>query len=236
MEFRDTDELKGAEFVNVDLSGVVMRNVNLQGARFKEAMLVGARFSGLIDGLVVNDVEVGPLIRAEMIRRHPERAKLRPDDAAGVREAWNVIESLWDATKDRIEPLPEHLLNERVDDEWSFLETFRHLVFVTDAWISGRVLGESKPFHRLGVAPTFITDLSPFGLDATAAPDRTEVISIREERMAIVRDLVMSVTDADLTRVCDDQTVLSCLRTVFEEEWAHNWYANRDLDALTRAD
>jgi hypothetical protein len=41
-----------------------------------------------------------------------------------------------------------------VDGEWSFLETVRHLVFVIDGWISGRVLGHTQPFHRLGVAPS----------------------------------------------------------------------------------
>lgn len=60
--FEDTDEFRGAEFVNVDLSGARFRNVDLTGAKVMEAMLVGARISGLIEGLVLNDVEVGPLI------------------------------------------------------------------------------------------------------------------------------------------------------------------------------
>ena len=52
MRFENTDELRGAEFVNVDLTG----------ARFKEALLVNVRMSGLIEGLIVNDIEVAPLI------------------------------------------------------------------------------------------------------------------------------------------------------------------------------
>src|ERR1700730_17939448 len=101
MRFENTDELKGAEFVNVDLSGAHFRNVNLQGAKVMEAMLVNARFSGLIHGLVVNDIEIAPLIDPEMLRREPERARMIPDDAAGVRDAGSVIESLWATTKER---------------------------------------------------------------------------------------------------------------------------------------
>ena len=54
--------------------------------------------------------------------------------------------------------------------------------------------------------------------------------------MGVVRDLIVDLTDRDLQRECRDQTVLTCLWTLFEEEWAHNWYANRDLDALTRSE
>ena len=79
MRFENTDELRAAEFVNVDLSQARFRNVNLTGARVMEAMLVNAWFSGLIHGLVINDIEVAPLIASEMDRRFPERAKLPTD-------------------------------------------------------------------------------------------------------------------------------------------------------------
>ena len=42
-------------------------------------------------------------------------------------------------------------LDESVDGEWSFLETLRHLVFATDRWITGPVLDDADPFHRLGL-------------------------------------------------------------------------------------
>ncbi len=233
MRFEDTDALKGAEFVNVDLTGARGRNVNLSGARMMEAMLVDARFSGLIHGLVINDVEVAPLITAEMDRRYPERMKLRPSDADGVREAWAVIEDLWAATMKRASALPESLLHERVEnDEWSFLETLRHLIMVTDGWISGTVLGRTGHFHPFGVLPSFITDPAPFGIDPTVDPPLDDVVPAREERMAIVRSLVHDMTDAGLQRPCNEHTVLSCLTTVFDEEWHHNWFANRDLDVV----
>ena len=190
MRFENTDELRGAEFVNVDLSGARFRNVNLEGAKVMEAMLVNARFSGLIHGLVVNDIEVAPLITAEMARRYPERTK------------------------------------------WSFLETLRHLIFVTDGWISGTVLGRKGNHHPFGVPPTFITDPGSFGIDTAADPSFGEVLDVREEQMAVVRTLVTEISEDDLQRTCGEHTVLSCLWTLFVEEWHHNWFANRDLDAL----
>ncbi len=232
MRFENTGELKGAEFVNVDLSDTRFQNVNLSGVKAMEAMLVGARFSGLITGLVINDIEVAPLIRAEMDRRYPERTKLIPGDAAGVRDAWSVVEGLWATTKKRAGGLPEQLLHERVDGEWSFLETVRHLIMVTDGWISGTVLGRTGHFHPFGVLPSFITDPESFGIDVTADPSFDEVVAAREERMAVVRELVGDLTDEGLGRQCGEHTVLRCLWTLFDEEWHHNWFANRDLDVL----
>jgi hypothetical protein len=232
MRFENTDELRGAEFVNVDLSGAQFRNVDLRGAKVMEAMLVNARFSGLIDGLYVNDVEIAPLITAELARRYPERTKLLPSDAVGVREAWAVIEGLWGDTKQRVLALPASMLQERVDGEWSFLETVRHLIFVTDGWISGNVLGRTDQHHPFGMPPTFVTDPGSLGIDPAADPSLDEVLDAREERMSTVRKLVAEVTDGELRRRCGEHTVLSCLFTLFDEEWHHNWYANRDLDVL----
>ena len=232
MRFENTEELKGAEFVNVDLSGARGRNVNLSGVRVMEATMVNARFSGLIHGLVINDIEVAPLITAEMDRRYPERTRLRPSDADGVRGAWSVIEDLWTTTKARASGLPEPLLHQRLENEWSFLETLRHLIMVTDGWISGTVLGRTDHFSPFGVLPSFITDPTPFGIDPAADPSFAEVVAVREDRMAIVRALVTDMTDAGLQQRRGEHTVLSCLLTVFDEEWHHNWFANRDLDVV----
>lgn len=223
MRFENTDELRGAEFVNVDLTG----------ARFKEAMLVDVRMSGDVRGLFVNDVEVGPLIRAELDRRHPERKKLVPSNADGVREAWAAVEGIWNSTMERASALPEALLHERVDGEWSFLETVRHLVFVIDAWISGNALGRTGQFHPAGVAPTFILDPGAMGIDIDADPSLAEVVEVRNERTDIVRELVAELTDADLNQKTGEHAMLGCLWTLFDEEWHHHWYATRDLDTLT---
>lgn len=232
MRFEGTNELRGAEFVDADLSGAQFRNVNLAGARLHEAVLVGARISGLIDGLTVNDVEVGPLIAAELDRRHPERIKLRPTDAAGVRAGWEVVEALWSATKVRAEGLPDETRRARVDDEWSLIETLRHLVFVSDLWVGANGLGRRDHFHPVGLVPTFMESSAFGGIDPAADPSFEDVVAAREDRMRFVADLVAGVDDAELSRQRGDHTLLGCIRVVLDEEWHHNWYANRDLDTL----
>jgi plasmid stabilization system protein ParE len=167
-----------------------------------------------------------------MARRYPERSKLVPEDADGARAAWSVIEDLWTATKQRISTLPEGRLHARVEGEWSLLETLRHLVFVTDLWISDKVLARTGHFHRSGLPPTFITDPEPFGIDLSADPRRPRSSPSREDRMEVVCALVADITDEELEQRRGEHTVLLCLWTVFDEEWYHNWFANRDLDAL----
>ena len=215
-----------------DQRGARFENADLTGAVFKEVVLVNARISGLIDGLRVNDVEVAPLIRAELDRRHPERTKLRPTTADGAREAWAIIERLWADTIARVRDLPEPVLHTRVDGEWSFLETLRHLVFVIDAWISGNVLGETSQFHPLGVAPSFIPDPAAMGIEVDADPTLDEVLVVVESRNQIVRDLVGTLTDGELERSCGEHTLQRCLWTLFDEEWHHHWFATRDLEVV----
>jgi Pentapeptide repeats (8 copies) len=79
-------DLTGARFEQADLSRVVMRGVELRDAEI----------SGDVSGLSVNGVAVGPLIEAELDRRQPERVKMRPDDPAGFREAWELVQQRWD--------------------------------------------------------------------------------------------------------------------------------------------
>jgi DinB superfamily/Pentapeptide repeats (8 copies) len=242
-EFHDTDELRGARFTAVDLSGARFRNVDLTGAKVVDAMLVNASLSGLIDGLTINDIEVAPLIAAEMDRRYPERAQLFAHDPAGLRAAWSTLEAMWDATTNRARALPDDLRRTRVDGEWYFDETLRHLIFVTDGWISRVVLGEERPYHPLALPPSFVTDLVDVGIDGRAEPTLDEVLAARADRQAVVHHLLEGITSDELARRCDQnptpgyppettQTVLDCVHVVIDEEWAHHSYAVRDLDAL----
>jgi uncharacterized protein YjbI with pentapeptide repeats len=86
--FTDDDDLRGATFVAADLSGAVFREADLSGVRMHGVLLVDVELSGLVQGLVVNDVDVGPLIEAELDRRHPERELLRSNEPEGLRRGW----------------------------------------------------------------------------------------------------------------------------------------------------
>ncbi len=83
-----------------------------------------------------------PLVEAELNRRYPDRAKMRPADADGFRDAWDILERLWAQTVTRARGMAPELLHERVDGEWSFIQTLRHLVFATDAWVNRAILGQ----------------------------------------------------------------------------------------------
>jgi hypothetical protein len=135
----------GHRFEREDLRGARFWLVDLRGARFQQAVLHGVVMRGVeladvdIDGelknVTINGVDVAPLIEAELDRRDPERTKMRPTDPAGFREAWDIIERRWADTVARARQLEPELLHESVEGEWSFIQTLRHLVFATDAWI-----------------------------------------------------------------------------------------------------
>jgi hypothetical protein len=119
--FEDVD-LARARFHDVDLTDARFREVNLTGVVMRGAELVNVDISGRIKNLRINGVNVVPLVSAELNRRYPDRAKMRPADADGFREAWNVLERLWPQTVERARALPGALVYARVDREWSFIE------------------------------------------------------------------------------------------------------------------
>jgi uncharacterized damage-inducible protein DinB len=230
-------EFAGTRFRIIEMDGVTMRGVELNDVEI----------SGQIGNLQVNGVEVGPLIEAELDRRHPERARLRPVDASGFREAWDVIERLWDGTVERARRLEPGQLHESVAGEWSFIETLRHLVLVTDGWIRRAALGHPSPWHPLGLPWDDPDDTRalPAGLtrDRAARPTLDAVLEIRRERMATVRELVGDLTDESLDTDTEPVNapgwpesrtyrLRNLLLHVFHEEWEHWSYASRDLDSL----
>jgi hypothetical protein len=114
---------------------------------------------GGFEELEVNGVDVVPLWRAELAWLHPEFSMLAPADADGYRAVWPVLEEQWAATVDRARALPEELLHERVDGEWSFVETLRHMLFVHDAWLRRAVLAEPAPYDALDLPHDEMPDL-----------------------------------------------------------------------------
>ncbi len=160
-----------------------------------------------------------------------------------MREAWAVVESFWGETMERARTLPEADLHRSVNDEWSFTETLRHLVLVTDSWVSHAIAGQPRPFHPLGLPPSFVPDHESFGIDTGATPTFDEVAEVRAGRIASVRALLEAVTQEDLDRVRPpntapggpppaSRTATSCLHVVFDEEWAHHRFAVRDLSII----
>jgi DinB superfamily len=196
-----------------------------------------------VRNVLVNGVDIGPLVEAELDRRDPERVKMRPTDADGFRAAWAVIEQRWEEVVDRARKLPPELLHERVEQEWSFIETLRHLVFATDAWVLRAVLGLPRPYDPLGLPHTDMGDTTGVPNDLTARPDLDRVLAVRAERMAVVRRIVDELTDEQLDSSTDPVLeagypesvsfpVRRCLGAIVSEEYLHRLFAERDLAVL----
>ncbi len=242
MRYEEGLALRGARLEDLDLSHSRLHAPNFEGAKITDACFYDADISGDLEGLTLNGVEVAPLVMAELDRRYPERAKLRAVDPAGLVDAWAMIEDLWQATTVRARKLPEPMLYERVDDEWSFVETLRHLVLATDCWLRRMVKGVERPYHRWGLAGSWLTDPASWGLDPEASPSVENILQLRRERMDEVGQTVGALTAEELERVCapprspghptQDHVVRACLHVILNEEWEHNGYARRDLDIL----
>jgi hypothetical protein len=195
VEFTHKD-LQGSRFVDVHLGGSRFDNAHLGDTRFQNVWFGGARMHGVglvdveihgeVDNLRINGIDVAPFVEAELNRIHPGRAKMRPTDADGFREAWDVLEALWAETVDRARAMDPALLHERVDEQWSFIETLRHLVFATDAWLYRAYLGEPAPWDPLDLPHDDMEDAPGVPRDRTVQPSLEEVLALRADRMGIV--------------------------------------------------
>jgi hypothetical protein len=194
---------------------------------------------------VINGVEIAPLVEAELDRRHPDRVKMRPETPEEFLEAWDLVERLWGETVERARGFEAAQLHESVGGEWSFIETLRHLVFATDAWVRRAILGEPSPWDPLDLPWDEAPGMPGVPRDRSVRPTLDEVLALRRDRMATVRSLLESLTDetlaADTEPVPGDTwppsrrfPVRRCLLTVLNEEWQHRRYAERDLDLLSR--
>ena len=228
-------DLRGARFVEADLSGVVMRGIQLRAAEIDSPWLFDAD-----NVLLVNGVDVLPLVEAELNRRFPGRAERRAADPDGLRAAWMRLEHTWAATLARVAAMPDGTRDVSVGGEWSFAQTLRHLIFATDMWLGRAILQIDQPFHPIGQLDTGTEN---DGMDAsvltTLAPSYAEVLEVRAGRVAMVRDFLATVTPDVLAATRSNphapehpETVLSCLHVILDEEWEHHRYAVRDLDTI----
>jgi DinB superfamily len=238
------EDLTGSRFEKVDLSRSVFRFVDLHDVEMNGVELLNVSITGELENVVVNGVEIGPLVEAELDRRDPDRATMRPTDAGGFRTAWDTVERLWAGTVDRARALDPALLHESVGGEWSFIETLRHLAFATDAWVRRGILGDPAPWDPLDLPWDQMPDTPGVPRDRDVRPSLEEVMALRLDRMATVRAVVDGLTDDALDAVSDPieapgwpppvpLVVRECLLIVLNEEYHHRLFAERDLDVLT---
>ncbi len=236
-------DLTGATFRSCDLSSVTFRGVDMRDVRISGAEMVNVEIDAELVNVVVNGVDIGPLVEAELDHRDPDRARMRPTDPAGFEEAWDIVEQRWEDTVGRARRLDPLLLHESVNGEWSFIETLRHLVFATDAWIRRAILGDPAPWDPLDLPWDGMPDTPGIPRDRSARPSLDDVLALRRDRMDTVRHVIEGLTDESL----DEQTtpvggpgwppprsfpVRECLSVILNEEYLHRLFAERDLAVL----
>ncbi len=240
-----SEQFRGARFDVADLRGARFTDCDLTGVTIRDGWLVNVSISGYLSNVTVNGVDVSDFVSAELDRRHPERVQFREGQTADdVRAMWDTIERLWAQAIERAGRLPAAALTQQVGEEWSFAQTLRHLVFITDAWASRTVLDEPMPYHRLGLPQSWYppADAAALGIDLTAQPGYAEILAARGDRMAVMRRIVAGLTDDSLGRLCqrspapgypdEERTVVDCISVVMEEEIEHYRFAVRDLAVL----
>jgi hypothetical protein len=227
-------DLAGAVFWGADLSRARFRDVNLTDATISHAWLVNVDIDALVDRVVINGVDVTAYVN-ERDPWYPLRAMLRPSSPEAMRATWKALEDEWEETITRARALPEAALLESVNGEWSFVQTVRHLVFAMDKWFTAPILGEG--FHPMGLPNSFSADFPWPGLDQDATPTVSAALAVRADRATRFRDYLASVATTDLDRpieVLENGTnpLHECICTVFEEEFWHLRYTQRDLALL----
>ncbi|WP_298462259.1 DinB family protein [uncultured Cellulomonas sp.] len=236
-----TKEFEGATFVRASFKGATLRFSDVSGVTMRGVDVGGLDIDShdlFFGSLIVNGVDVVPLVDAELNRQFPGRELQKAQTPEGLRAGWVAVQSAWQTT---VDAAPAHLVDAHVEDEWSLAQTLRHLVLATDAWLRGGILRIEQPFHEIG---QIFTGAQEMGFDMsvfrTDPPPLEEVLAVRAERQQLVTDFLATATPELLAEERDDPwgggdwhpSVGDCIRVILEEEWAHLRYVRRDLALL----
>lgn len=240
-----TGDLRGTHFIDADLSGSIFTRSNLSGIIARAAELGGAELDApwlLEPGnvLLINGVDVVPLIDTELNRRFPGRELRSAPSRKGLHDAWFTVERAWDEAVARVQSMPSDTPDVSIAGEWSFAQTLRHLVMAIDTWLGRAILEREDAYHPIGQPNhEYATDGYDPSVFSESDPSFARVLEVRGERNAMVRDYLDAITDDDLDGERRNPwgpdhrvTVRGCLHTILEEHWEHLRFATRDLDAI----
>lgn len=239
--YSGTDEFAGARFVRSSFKGATLRFADVSGVTMRSVDVAGLDIDShdlAFGTLIVNGVDVVPLVEAELDRRFPGRALRKSTTPEGLREGWVGVQAAW---REAVADTPAELVDAHVEDEWSLAQTLRHLILATDTWLRGAIQRVEQPFHEIGLlftgAEQMGVDTSPFRAEP---PAYDEILRVRAERQQLVTEFLATVTPEVLAAERPDPwgnaewrpTVGDCVRVILEEEWAHLRYIRRDLALL----
>ncbi len=160
-----------------------------------------------------------------------------PADVDAARTSFGSVTDVLDATIARSSTFTDAERHQRVNDEWSTVESLQHLVFVIDVWLGRTINGESDPFHPIGLPPHFVPRTLPgSSIDPDADPTFEEACEALRGRLAKLGAFVESLTPGEMARAIGThaETVAGGLGVIFDELTYHNAFINRDLDAIEK--
>lgn len=237
--------LTGSDFSRVELTGAHFWEVDLSGSRLDSVGLQGVQIWGEIEGLTINGVRIEPLVDAELARLYPEYTGLKPSDAQGYRDSWARLHHVWAATMQRAETLDPAVLTAHVGNEWSFIQTVRHLSFAITSWLDGAILGRPSPWQPLDLPWDQMPPHPDVPWDRTTEVTLAQARGLYDASAARLSAYLESLTDDQLEQVGkgspnpnwpdERPQVAEALRVIFNETFWHHRFAVRDLDALTNA-
>ena len=239
--YSGSQDFEGATFVRTSFRAATLRSCDVSGVTMRSVEVNGLDIDShdlLFGSLIVNGVDVVPLVDAELNRQFPGRELQKAQTSEGLRDGWVAVQAAWETT---MANTPPELVDAHVEDEWSLAQTLRHLVLATDAWLRSGILGMEQPFHEIG---QIFTGAAEMGFDMSIfradAPNFEDVLAVRAERQQLVTDFLVTATPELLAEERDNPwgggdwhpTVGDCVRVILEEEWAHLRYVRRDLALL----
>jgi hypothetical protein len=230
-------------FDDQDLTDSEFRECDFTRARLIGVVMQDAIIDGLVSNLVINGVEVSSFVEAELDRRHPVRVLIRSADPIELLKCFRELRAAWSPTLERLRRMPSGSERRRVGDEWSPVETLRHLVFVHDCWFGRCCLGSTGPLTAFGLVTDHVLKHEP-GLDRAATPSLDEVLAGRELQSAELDRWLSTVTADELSKPAPvpegsgwppyarGKSVLECVHVVLNEEWEHHGFCVRDIALL----
>jgi len=160
-------------------------------------------------------------------------------DVATARESVTEAQARLETTIRRLDTFTEGERHQHVNDEWSAVESLRHLVLILDLWLSKAIQGEHDPFDPIALPPTFMPPkLFPeSSIDPDARPSSDDTFRVLRGRMTGLHSYVDALTADELSRSIPAHagTVGGALDVIFTELAAHDRFINRDLDQLEAA-
>jgi hypothetical protein len=150
-------------------------------------------------------------------------------------ESMTAVTERLEATMRRASSFSEDERGQRVNDEWSTVESLRHITFVIDVWLSKQIRGEEDPFHPIGLPPHFMPPKLPgSSIDPEARPTFEEACDVLRGRLSNVQSYVDDLTQEELDRpnASHAKTSAGALSIIFVELNAHDHFINRDLDSI----